>query len=78
MNRVPSGIAKTKVELGDGARKKGSLSFFVNVNVIYSPTKHQRVLGTRSKMSVAFHVELEFGSVGFCQGRKTGETAEQG
>ena len=28
MNRLPSGVAKTKIELGDGARKIGSLSFF--------------------------------------------------
>ena len=35
--------------------------------------ENQRALGTRLKVVLAFRADLEFGSVGLCEGKKTGE-----
>ena len=40
------------------------------MNVIYLPTKHQRALGTRSKVSVRYGSNWNLESVGFLEGGK--------
>ena len=48
-----------------------------NVNVIYLPKKHQRALGTRSKVSVHSRSNWNLKMLVFVRGRKTGVPGEK-
>ena len=47
------------------------------VGVMYLPTKHQRALGARSKVSVRSKSNWNLEMLGFFGGRKTGEPREK-